>query len=155
MGFVPGQFASVADAQLPGSNRYPFYNRQPFGDYVLELLEMRGFEGRDGVAAFAADFRVVSGPEGHDDKVCFLVKRGSFYYDRDIKMLATALTGAEENVTETYMEMMCGDDNPAAGCYVNSEVYNKPKKTSSGVPVKDADGNQLFQSVCTFSNRPS
>jgi hypothetical protein len=134
MGYVPGQFDDVGDADLPGHDRYPFLNQQPPGDYMLEVLELRGFLTRAKVACFAADFAVLSGPEGAAPRVCFMATRGSHYYDRDIKSLANALTDGEapDDINGAMVEAMCEDDQPAKGCAVFSVVYDKDQKTPTG-----------------------
>lgn len=135
MAFIPGQFDEVGDAQLPGHDKYPFLNQQPCGDYMLEVIELRGFLGQvDKVPAFAADFKVIEGPEGHAERVCFFTKRNSFYYGRDIKSLANALTGgaAPDSIDGAMMEALCGDEQPAAGTRCLSTVYDKDKKDQEG-----------------------
>jgi hypothetical protein len=139
MAFVAGQFEGIENADLPGANRYPFLNTQPVGDYVLSVLELRGFLRQDGRAAFAADFEVVSGPDGCAARVAFMATRGGHYYEKDIKALANALTGGEapEAINGAMMEMMCGDDQPAAGSRCSSVVYVKDQKTQAGVLTGD------------------
>jgi hypothetical protein len=138
MAFIPGQFKGVGDTDLPGAARHPFINKMPLGEYELEVMELRGFAKRDGVVAFAADLKIISGPDGADGlppAVCFLTDQGDFYYDRDIKALANGLTGgavAPAEINDAMLEAMCADTQPAAGSRTGATVWAKPKKDGTG-----------------------
>lgn len=152
MGFLAGQFAGVGDAQLPGADRYPFLNTGPAGAYTLSVLGMRGFETRDGGQAFACDLDVIEGPEGAAKKVCFFTKNSSYYYLRDIKVLANALTGGQfepDDIDESLIEGLfgnpdapctCGSEDtclqhPTTGCVIDADVYDKPRQDGGTIRV--------------------
>ena len=160
-GFVPGQFNGIGDAQMPGA-RYPYLNNQPEGEYLLEVMELRGFKTRKkGIYGFAADFLVVEGPDGASPKVSHVSLSSSEYYFKDIKGIINALLNGEftpqdkdgnplpprpleaEDIDEKMMEELLSEPL-GEGFFLAADVMQRTTKDGGGTysvtyykPVKD------------------